>query len=262
MKRRNFIKTTALGTLAIGIGSCSSSKTHILTFSWDDGFKKSFYHTAGIFERYNLKACLNVIASGHLTAFNTPNEYHADERGNFNDWNALRKRGHEIMPHSWSHQNLTEIPVDMAKGLIDKCLNYFDEHLDDFEASESVYNFAYNASTPELEEYTLTKVRAIRTGSWNILGDIKTNPFPSKNSSMRLSCSSFGPDNADNWVEEEINNFLKSEGGWLILNLHGLDEEGWGPVSSEYLKNLLKRLVEFDYLDILPAGEVLKKYIS
>ena len=59
-------------------------------------------------------------------------EYHKHEVGNFNDWNALKKRGHEIMPHSWEHQNLTKIPFENAKELIDKCLNYFEENLDGY----------------------------------------------------------------------------------------------------------------------------------
>ena len=47
-------------------------------------------------------------------------------------------------------------------------------------------------------------------------------------------------------VESEINKFLEEPGGWLILNLHGLDNEGWGPVSTNYLDGLLKRLVDIE----------------
>ena len=43
------------------------------------------------------------------------------------------------------------------------------------------------------------------------------------------------------------------------MNLHGLDDEGWGPVTSLYLNELLKRLVEIDCLEILPAGVVLER---
>jgi hypothetical protein len=60
-------------------------------------------------------------------------------------------------------------------------------------------------------------------------------------------------------VEKQVNEFLITPGGWLILNLHGLDKEGWGPITSKYLNDLLKRLVKLEYLDILPAGEVLKR---
>jgi hypothetical protein len=56
-----------------------------------------------------------------------------------------------------------------------------------------------------------------------------------------------------------VSDFINSSGGWLVLNLHGLDEEGWGPVSSQYLDDLLKRMVKIEYLEVLPAGEVLKR---
>jgi len=262
MYRRNFIRTTTLGTLALSFASClKSTKTHILSLSFDDGYKESFYKTASIHEEYGLKACLNIIASAHTGENKGPYEYHHDPVGNFNDWNKLKQRGHEIMPHTWAHNNLTEMPFTEATQLIDKCLDYFEKHLDGFETSKAVFNFAYNASTTELENYALARVLAVRTGGWNILGSNKlANPFPENGSPVRLGCWSFGPENADDWVETEINKFLKGDGGWLILNLHGLDEEGWGPVTSDYLDKLLKRLVLIENLDILPVGMALEKY--
>lgn len=68
-----------------------------------------------------------------------------------------------------------------------------------------------------------------------------------------------GPDNIDNWVEQQVNDFLESEGGWLVLNVHGLDDEGWGPMSTSFLRSLISRLVTVEKLEILPAGEVLKR---
>jgi len=261
MERRDFIRTATMAGLAIGFGSCyRHKKTHILTLSWDDGFKKSFHKIAEIHERYGLKACLNIIASAHTWA-DIPNEYHSDPVGNFDDWNALKARGHEIMPHTWKHTNLTEVSMDEAKELIDKCIDYFIDNLDRFDPATAVYNFAYNASTPELENYALSKVRAVRTGGWDILGDKQANPFPGDGGPLRLGCWSYGPDNADIWVNEGIERFLGDPaGGWLVLNLHGLDEEGWGPVSSNYLDKLLQKLVSIDYLDIRPAAETLNKY--
>jgi len=260
MKRRRFIKTTALAGFAVGLGACKGKpKTHILTLSFDDGFKKSFYKTAEIHEEYGLKACLNIIASGHLQSFKTDSKWIPQKiLGDFNDWNLLKSRGHEIMPHTWEHVNLTEIPIDRAKENIDKCLYYFEKKLEGFLASDAVYNFAYNASTPELEDYLLERVRAVRTGGWLVLKDSKVNLLPVSPKPVRLGCWGEGPGLCDNYVEEEVNSFLSGPGGWLILNLHGLDDEGWGPISTNYLDNLLKSLVKIDYLEILPAGEVLK----
>jgi peptidoglycan/xylan/chitin deacetylase (PgdA/CDA1 family) len=138
-----------------------------------------------------------------LPPFIPPDEYHNAARGGFNDWKALLRRGHEIMPHSWDHSNLAKVPLEQAKEDISRCLEYFEKNLEGFRASDAVNNFAYNASTPELEQFALTKVRAIRTQI-----DSAINPVPTTSSPVRLGCWSFGPGNAYNWVEHQVNEFL------------------------------------------------------
>ena len=254
MDRRSFIKTASSGTLGLFAPELlfPPGKTHLITLSFDDGFRKSFYRIADIFEDFGLKACLNVIASGHLPTFKAPDKWILPELlGNFDDWNALQERGHELMPHSWEHLNLTRIPYRDATTRIDKCLTFFEHHLNGFKTSEAVYNFAFNASTPELEQYVLSKVRALRSG-----GDSAVNEIPKSHHPTRLGCKSMGPDNIDGWIESQIDRFLQTSGGWLILNTHGLDGEGWGPVSSDYLTRLLKRLVKIGSVSVLPTGEV------
>jgi peptidoglycan/xylan/chitin deacetylase (PgdA/CDA1 family) len=163
------------------------------------------------------------------------------------------------MPHSWDHTNLTKIPLDHAKNDIIKCLDYFEANLNDFKASDAVYNFAYNASTPELIDFALSHVKAVRTGGSILDYGKRANPYPDSNGPFKLGCWSHGPDNSDEWVEKEVNEFLSSSGGWLILNLHGLDDEGWGPISTNYLNELLNKLIKIDYLDVLPTGVALKQ---
>ena len=261
MNRRNFIESATLLSLGLGLQSfIEKSKTHILTLSFDDGFKKSFYKIAEIHEEYGLKACLNVIATGHLPSFNTEPKWIPQKLlGNFEDWNTLIGRGHEVMPHSWDHLNLTKIPLKEAKLRIDKCLDYFEKNLEGYKPSEGVYNFAYNASSPELDSYALKRVRAVRTGGWLVLKDTMVNLLPSSPKPLALGCWGHGPDFCDTYTEQTVNTFLAGSGGWLILNLHGLDDEGWGPISTNYLDSLLKRLVKIKNLDVLPAGDVLKK---
>ena len=257
MKRRQFIKSTVGGALisSVGFKSIHDNKSHILSFSFDDGFKKSFIKLAEIHEEYGLKACLNIIASGHMKDFQAVDDWILPElMGDFDLWNDLVSRGHEIMPHSWKHARLPDLDGEEAKILITKCIDYFNEHLEGFSPSKAVFNFPFNASNKELEKHTLTLVRAVRTG-----GNGAINPFPPKNGRI-LSCESHGPDLSNDWVEDKVNSFLSSDGGWMILNLHGLENEGWGPLSTNYFSSLLKRLILVKKLDILPVGMALKKY--
>lgn len=258
MKRRQFIKkTAAVSTLApaLGFRPSKAQKSHLITFSFDDGFKKSFLKLADIHEDFGIKACLNIIASGHFPSFKKVDDWILPElMGDFNDWNKLISRGHEVMPHSWQHQNLAKQEPFKAKELISKCIVYFNENLLHFDPKKSVFNFPFNASTDETNQHALSLVRAVRTRANGAV-----NPLPNKKSKI-LGCSSNGPNNIDGWVESSIDRFLAMEGGWLILNLHGLDNEGWGPISTSFFIDLLEKLVTIKKLEIIPAGMALEKY--
>lgn len=254
--RRQVIKSLGLGTAGLmmtGSQFACTEKTHIITLSYDDGFEKSSIKTAEIYEKYGLSACINVIATAHLKNFSLPNEYHAWKVGDFQLWNELKSRGHEIMPHTYDHQNLAEMPLEQAKESILKCLDVFYKELRGFDAKEAVYNFAYNASTPEIEEWLGTQVRAFRTGGPAF------NPLPFAEQ-KRLTCISHGPENIDKHLGETIDQFLTGPNGWFIYNTHGLDDEGWGPVSSGFLDELLDRLTKIKTLEVLPAGEALARF--
>ena len=259
--RRVFLKT--LGAAGVGMAlprpglaaaEASGGKRHIVTLSFDDGFAKSFTKTAEIYEKHGLSACLNVIATGHQEKYQAPGEYIGGAvRGDFGLWNELQARGREIMPHSYRHANLRAVPMAEAKELILRCLEVFADQLKGFNAKDAVYNFAYNASTPELERWLPSQVRAFRTGG----GGVNRLPHPRQ---AKLTCTSFGPGNCEKAIDVELEKLLSQDSGWLIFNTHGLDEEGWGPIRAAYLDRLLARLAAIESVDVLPAGRALSKY--
>jgi peptidoglycan/xylan/chitin deacetylase (PgdA/CDA1 family) len=253
--RRRFLEQAALGTaglLVAGDGwvSASPEVRHVVTFSFDDGFRESSLKTAEIYERFGLSACINVVATAHLPTFERPNEYHSHPLGDFAFWNELQSRGHEIMPHGLKHANKTERPLAEAQDLILRCLDVFDRELRGFDRKKAVFNFPFNASTPEVEEWLSGQVMAFRTGGPAI------NPLPHAGQA-RLTCTSHGPDPIDEDLERRVDELLAQPSGWLIYNTHGLDDEGWGPLSSAGLENLLARLVEIPTVRVLPAGRAL-----
>jgi len=255
--RRELLKTIGMGTvgafampLKLMASAGIKKKKHFITLSFDDGFRKSSIRTAEIYEKYKLAACINVIATAHLPEFELPNEYHNWPAGDFGLWNKLQDRGHEIMMHGYKHAHKNEIPFAEGKNLILKCMDYFSKNLKGFKPKESIFNFPFNASTPQLEEWLPTQVKAFRTGGPPI------NALPHKGQS-KLTCTSFGPGNIENHLDQEIEKLLKMPSGWLIYNTHGLDEEGWGPMSSNYLDQLLRRLKGINTVEIIPAGKAL-----
>jgi len=263
--RRDFLKSTAAAaaaTIPLCLSACQKQrqaaskrpdmkgKRHIVTLSFDDGFKKSSIKTAQIYEKYGLSASINVLATAHLPTFELPNEYHKPPAGDFTLWNELKQRGHEIMPHGYKHVNKAQVPFSRAKQLIMDCLDVFNKELKGFDAKKSLFAFPHNASTPELEKWLPTKVRAFRTGGGGM------NPLPYKGQ-VKLTCSGFGPGNSEEHLDNEIKNLLAADKGWLNYNLHGLDDEGWGPVREYYLDKLLDRLMNIDSLIVLPHIQAL-----
>ena len=255
--RRDLLRTMNIGLLSLAVPAWITScrpgkkmKRHIVSLSFDDGFEKSSIRTADIYEKYDLKACINVVATAHKKSFESPGEYHQWPVGDFQLWNDLKRRGHEIMPHGTKHANLKEMEFEKARELILQCFDIFSNELEGFDPKEAVFNFPYNASSPELETWLEKQVKAYRTGGGPI------NPLPFIGQS-RLICTSFGPENIDLDLEQKVDNLLTMPSGWLIYNTHGLDDEGWGPMSSSFLEELLGRLVEIDSVDILPVGAAL-----
>jgi peptidoglycan/xylan/chitin deacetylase (PgdA/CDA1 family) len=255
--RRSFLKKAGIGTITLPglIGSISKKPniSHVVSISFDDGFEKSFIKTAEIYEKYKLSACFNVIASGHLDTFVPPDDYIMPGIvGDFNLWNELQKNGHEVMPHGYNHTNLARIPMTEAKDLINKSLEIFSKNLKGFDPKKSIFNFPFNASTVELENWLNDKVLAYRTGGKLV------NYLPNYGQ-KRLTCISAGPENIDDYFESQMDLFLEKQKGWFIFNAHGLDGEGWGPMSSVYLDELLDRLNGLEHVEILPVGKALQR---
>jgi peptidoglycan/xylan/chitin deacetylase (PgdA/CDA1 family) len=225
-------------------------KTHFMTLSFDDGFKKSSLKTVDIYEKYKLSACINVIATAHLPDFVLPNEYHRWPVGDFGLWNELAARGHEIMPHGYKHANKSQMPLADAQDLIRRCLDYFTKELKNFDRKKAVFNFPFNASTPALEEWLPSQVMAFRTGGPPV------NKLPHRGQA-KLTCTNFGPGNTDAHLLGEIDKWLAEPTGWFIYNTHGLDDEGYGPLSASVLDRLLARLVAMPHVSVVPAARAL-----
>jgi hypothetical protein len=256
LNRRKLLQTAGAGiaSFAMPRALCAerdaAKKTHLFTLSFDDGFKRSSLRTAEIYEKHKLSACINVIATAHLPDFVLPNDYHRWPVGDFKLWNELQSRGHEIMPHGYKHANKKELPLAESEDLIRRCLDYFSKHLKGFDPKKAVFNFPFNASTPEVEKWLSSQVMAFRTG-----GPI-VNKLPHRGQS-KLTCGGFGPGNTDAHLIGEIEKWLAEPAGWFIYNTHGLDEEGYGPLTASVLDRLLARLSAMPHVQITPAARAL-----
>ena len=227
--------------------------SHLVSLTFDDGFAKSAMDLADIFEEVGLRTSLNVIARGADPDFPPPDEWHNAPRGSWELWNELVAKGHEINPHGLDHSDPNKLPPGEASRRVDKCIEIFLKNLKGFDQMKTVFACPYNALTPELETRLASSFRAYRAGrNW-------VNPMPSQ-ATKYVGCWSHGPDNSDSALDALVNSFLESPGGWLVAAMHGLDKEGWGPLSAGYLRNLLGRLVKDKKVEVVGIAEALAKY--
>ncbi len=255
MRRGDFFRLAAASLTAAAQPLLGQDKTlgksHLVSLSFDDGFKKSFVHTAEIYEKFGLSACFNVTAAGHRPEVGIKDDYIRQEQiGDFGLWNELAARGHEIMPHGYRHAHLDRLPFEEATGLISDCLAVFENELKGFRAERAVFNFPYNDTTPEISAWLSSRVLA-----WRCHGE-EINPLPHKGMKV-IGTGGFGPGNAEADLDSRIEELLKRPNGWLVYNLHGLDEEGWGPIRASYLEKLLARLVKIDSVQVVPTARAL-----
>lgn len=229
----------------------ATGKLHIVSLSFDDGFKKSFLRTAEIYEKFGLSGCFNIIASAHMAGNLVRDDYMSQRQfGDFGVWNELQDRGHEVMVHGYQHAHKASMSFEQGKELILKSLDVFSKELRGFDPKKAVFNFPYNESTPELEAWLPSVVMAYRTRGGAL------NPIPGPNT-RKITTGGKGPDNAEGHVDETVKKLLAQPEGWMVFNLHGLDDEGWGPIRPAYLEKLLGRLREIESVRIVPTGRVL-----
>lgn len=209
-----------------------SQKTKV-ALVFDDGFTQSCLKIAELFEKRGLCATCAVLVDHE-------NFMPAFPKGDFTLWNALQARGHIIHPHGWDHTDLTAIPYEKAVSMIDACLDYFSKHLENFDPASAIYHATYNRMTPELCGYLLTKVKAVR--STGPLGTVGTgmNHEPELDSRV-FTCSWHGPDPCDEHLLSALAEAERVQPRLFFYMLHGLDDEGWGPIRS----HALERAVDF-----------------
>lgn len=223
-------------------------KTHIVTLGFDDGYRKSSYLTAEIFERHGLRAQLNVVADRSLAGPSKDFPF-----GSFDDWNVIQSRGHDIEPHTWNHANYLEMPLTEVIEHLHLCNDCFKKNLRDYEPAKSTFNHAFNASNPEIDREVLAIYGAVRTEGPAVC------PIPRKGEKPITGCAAFGPTNSDEAFDRYLTEFINSAGGWFVWCAHGLEDEGYGPLSPEALDHQLARLTALDHVAVLTTRQVLDR---
>ena len=219
---------------------------YTVTLSWDDGFRASTAKIARIYEKFGLRADFNIVATFQRQNAAARTEIYGD----FGWWNELQARGHAIHPHGLDHSNKAQLPLAQAQEKIRACLDHFSRELTGFDPARAVFAFPFNASSPAVEKWLASKVRAFRTSGPGV------QALP-RAGQARITTS--GREDAETCLDECLAELFARPDGWLVYTVHGLDGEGWGPLRSAYLERVLGSLLARADVRILPTLAVLEK---
>lgn len=222
--------------------------SHLISFTFDDGFRATAETVAKVYEERGLRASFSVLAApdGNLARLYRP----TDQIGDFGFWREMIARGHEITIHGFQHLLLTELSPEAYYTQLMLAALAFEEYLG-LKRSETVFNYPFGQSNPDTEEMALTIFGALRTGHQAL------NPVPTS-LTRRITMESFGPDHVEEMMEISLGRGLAEKAGWLNYGLHVVDEPGWGAISGQWLAATLDRLLSLD-IRILSIREALSE---
>ncbi|MBI1389877.1 MAG: polysaccharide deacetylase family protein [bacterium] len=210
-----------------------------VTISIDDGFWDSASQMADLLDKYRLKASFNLITSwvkpmktGEIT--DSYNE--GADHGTWPQWKTLLDRGYEIGSHTCTHPALPTIDPEAYEKEISDSKRAL---IDNLGVAEPVtFAFPYNQSSPEVKAVVEKYYAAARVGGkiFNQPGELDL-----------YNVQSWWP-YSDTPLEEIVAKIDEAEakGYWLVIGLHGMNEEGWHPIAPEKFEGMLKRLANDD----------------
>lgn len=224
----------------------------VVSFCFDDGFRASAEKIRAIFEARGLAATFCALAAPEQAQ---DPFIRGAEIADWGYWREAVSAGHEVAPHGWAHERLSELPPAEASASLERTLEAFARELPGFEAREQIFHLAYLAAPDPVVAHLSSRVLGVRRR----MGREGLNPGRGHVRGGDVDCVSFG-DGADELVTRRLSRFA-GEAGWLVLVLHGLDGEGWGPVRAATLERALDHLLAA-CVEVRPAGAVLREALE
>ncbi|MDZ4375969.1 MAG: polysaccharide deacetylase family protein [Phenylobacterium sp.] len=217
-----------------------------VSMCFDDGFEATARAVRDVFEARDLRATFCVLAAPEQTA---DPFIRARPVADWGWWRETAGAGHAVEAHGWAHERLGDLSLAEACNGVDRTLEVFRRELPGFDPARQVFHLAYLAAPQGVVDYVAARSLGVRRA----LGGAGLNPSPRRD----IDCITFG-DPADERLTARIDRFLDAEAGWLVLVLHGLDGEGWGPVRRATLEAQLDRLLAAG-VEVAPPRDILLK---
>ena len=215
-----------------------------VSITFDDGLVEGARKAVNVLTEFGTKATFYVVTGwirpNHVRIRDPWNSQR--DHGSWSDWQAIEDDGHEIGSHTLSHINATGkkarfVPILLRRELRHS-YNDLTRHLKTPPVSIAM---PWNASTSFSERVGKKIYQALLVGRQ----EVRYNNLIMIN---WYHLESWPPDS--NVSVDEICKTISGipEHHWLILQFHGIDDEGWMPISSAKLRAILKFIAESENL--------------
>lgn len=227
--------------------------SQVVSFCFDDGFRRSAEKIRRIFSRHDAAACFAVLAQPHEAL--DPYLQNAD-LADWDFWRETRDAGHEVASHGLRHERYAELSLPEVQRSVREGLAILGDELPGFMASDSLFHVPYMSAPAGVTQWIGTQALGVRLD----LGTGGGNHFGSLSPGGVVNSMCLGPDD----VAASARACVQAAVGkvdWTVLVMHGVDGEGWGPIQSAELDALLAMVRDLGMAVVTP-DRVLRKLFS
>jgi peptidoglycan/xylan/chitin deacetylase (PgdA/CDA1 family) len=227
----------------------------MVSITFDDGFRAGAEVARDILANYRFYATFFIV-----TAWVEPAQVKIWEpynrgrsHGTWDFWRQLSLDGHEIGSHTYSQFNFGGKRAMFCPWEISWQLARSKNDLD-----REISHASHTISLPWNSAGHLSKRLLSRYYSACLLGSshVLYNPLVQPD---RYRLLSWAPKSNHSVVDyaQAISNI--PPGGWLILQLHSFDDEGWEPISRTLFRDLCDILSGLEDVAVLPVSKVIER---
>jgi peptidoglycan/xylan/chitin deacetylase (PgdA/CDA1 family) len=209
----------------------STTLTRAISFCFDDGFRGSARTVHDVFSRRDLHACFAVLARPERAL----DPYvHGADLGDWGFWREMAAAGHEVASHGLIHERYDELGLARTQAGVQDALRIMEAELPGFERGRSLFHVPYLSAPQAVVEWLGTQCLGVRlAGPGRGL-----NRWADMRPGGRVDSLCHGPRGVAAALRARLREFAAQD-GWLVLVMHGVDGEGWGPVDRSELEGLL-----------------------
>jgi peptidoglycan/xylan/chitin deacetylase (PgdA/CDA1 family) len=188
----------------------------LISVTFDDGWESIYTEAAPLMDKYDIAS----------TQYIVPGLY-SDEQNyiSLDQAHSLRKGGHEIASHTWSHENLAHITLDEARMQLTKSHDALKPLIDkDHKMSFASPESSTNAAVMPIIKDLYSSHRNTYADFGNGVTDADVNIADSFD---RYNIIGFAvrPGTTDAEIQAAID-YARLHNGWLVLVYHQIDDTG------------------------------------